>query len=152
MPSDGTYRSICTLCHSGCGIVVDIKDGRMASVRPDAEHPSNRSYLCRKIAAIEELSTSPDRIRQPLKRQGEEFVPISWDEAYDLAAEKLSYVLNEYGPDAVMRCSGAPVSYDARDGFNYLMRVMGSANATGSSTYFMVPRVTAFVNAIGGKP
>ena len=152
MPSDGTYRSICTLCHSGCGIVVDIRNGRMASVKPDVEHPSNRRYLCRKIAAIEELSTSPDRIRQPLMRRGEDFVPISWDEAYDLAAEKLSSLLKQFGPDAVMRCSGAPVSYDARDGFNYLMRVMGSANATGSSAYCMVPRVTAFVNAIGGKP
>ena len=152
MPSDGTYRTICTLCHSGCGIIVEVKNGRMVSLKPDEQHPSNRRYLCRKSAAIEELSTSPDRLRQPLKRHGDSFVPISWDEAYAFAAENLSRILDKYGPDGVMRCSGAPVSYDARDGFNYLMRVMGSANATGSSTYCMVPRVTAFVNAIGGKP
>ena len=152
MKTDGIYRSICTLCHSGCGILVEIKNGRMVGVKPDTEHPSNRNYLCRKVMAIEELSTSPDRIKTPLIRKGDEFVPITWDEAYDYAAKRFSEILENYGPDGIMRCSGAPVSYDARDGFNYFMRVIGSPNATGSSTYCMVPRVTAFVNVMGGKP
>lgn len=152
MAKNGTYRSICTLCHCGCGIVVKVEDGRMTEIHPDTEHPSNRNYLCPKVKCIEELTTSPDRIRTPLKKENGRFVPISWDEAYSIAAEQLSNILEKHGPDGIMRCSGAPVSYGARDGFNYLMRVMGSANATGSSTYCMVPRVTGFVNAVGGKP
>lgn len=150
--TDGRYRTICTLCHCGCGISVDIENGKMKGIHPDPEHLSNRNYICPKVRGIEELSTSKDRLRKPLKRTDCGFVEISWEEAYDYAAEKLTKVLKEHGPDGVMRCSGAPVSYGARDGYSMLMKAMGSANATGSSTYCMVPRATAFINSMGGKP
>lgn len=150
--TDGQYRSICTLCHCGCGIQVEIKDGKMVRVTPDPAHPSNRQYLCPKVLGIEELSTSADRLTGPLRRAKSGFVPISWEEAYDFAAEKLSEIVAIHGPDSVIRCAGAPVSYGARDGFSYLMKAIGTANATGSSTYCMVPRVTAFHTMVGGKP
>ncbi len=124
----------------------------MQSVKPDTEHPSNRNYICPKVRGIEELSLSNDRLTMPLKRTESGFVQVSWDEAYEYAAERLSRILEKHGPDGVMRCSGAPVSYGARDGFSFLMRAMGSANATGSSTYCMVPRATAFINMMEGKP
>lgn len=150
--NDGTVRSICTLCHCGCGIIADIEGGRLKSLRPDKEHPSNRDYLCPKAFAIEELSTAADRLTVPLKRTAADFEEITWEQAYDYAAERLSDIVSKHGPDGIMRCSGAPVSYAARDGYQRLMHAIGSANATGSSTYCMVPRVTAFMNAIGGKP
>lgn len=149
---NGTFRSLCCLCHCSCGITVEIQDGRLRKFNGDPEHPANRGYLCPKAAAMEELSRAPDRLTMPLKRVGNTFQEISWEEAYDYAADRLSAILREHGPDGLMRCSGAPVSYDARDGFNYFMRLCGSANATGSSTYCMVPRVTAFQMMIGGKP
>ena len=52
---DGTYRSLCCLCHCSCGIVVQIKDGRLKSLKGDPDHPANRGYLCPKAAAMEEL-------------------------------------------------------------------------------------------------
>jgi len=149
---NGTFRTICSLCHCSCGIVAELKDGRLKRLNGDEENPANRGYLCPKAASIEELSCSPDRLTMPLKKVNGVFQEVSWEEAFDYAAQRLKEILGEHGPDGLMRCSGAPVSYDARDGFNYLMRLCRSANATGSSTYCMVPRVTAFANMMGGKP
>lgn len=147
-----SYRTVCGLCHCSCGIVADIDNGQLKSFRGDKEHPSNRGFLCAKAAAMEELSRSPDRLTRPLRRIGGQLREVSWEDAYDFAALRLRGILDTYGTDALMRCSGAPMTYDARDGFNYLMRLCGSANATGSSTYCYVPRVTAFQTMVGGKP
>ena len=152
MKKDGRYRSICCLCHCSCGFIAEMEGGRLKSFQGDPEHPANRGYLCPKAASMEELSRSPDRLTTPLKREGGRFREISWEQAYDYAAFRLSKILESHGSDSLMRCSGAPVSYDARDGFNYLMRLCHSPNATGSSSYCMVPRVTAFQMVAGGKP
>lgn len=150
--NNGNYRTICTLCHSGCGIVVTVKENKIVSIVPDKQHPSNRNYLCPKVFSLEEISKSKDRITQPLKKVEDGFQQISWDEAYSIVAENLQNAIEKHGPNGVIRCSGAPVDYSARDGFNHLMQAMNSTNATGSSAYCMVPRVTAFINSIGGKP
>ncbi len=145
-------RSICTLCHCGCGIIIGVQDNKMVSIQSDIDHPANRNYLCKKIKAIEEFCKSSDRLKKPLIRTKHGLKESSWENAYDFAAEKISTIMNKFGADSIMRCSGAPVSYNARDGFSFFMKAIGTANATGSSTYCMVPRVTAFSNIIGGKP
>jgi len=101
---------------------------------------------------MEELSRSPQRLTRPLKKTSSGFREIDWDEAYDYAARRLSDILEEHGPAGLMRCAGAPMSYDARDGFSTLMKLCGVANATGSSAYCMVPRVTGYQMVMGGRP
>ena len=149
---DGTYRSVCGLCHCSCGIIAEIRDGRLKSLQGDPDHPANRGYLCPKAAAIEELNRSPQRLTRPLKRTPEGLREVSWEEAYDYAASRLSAILEEHGPAGLMRCSGAPMNYDARDGFATLMKLCGSPNATGSSAYCMVPRVLGYQLVMGAKP
>jgi len=149
---DGVYRSLCGMCHNSCGIIARIESGKLAELKGDPEHPANRGYLCSKVAAIEEITRSPDRLQTPLKKTSAGFREISWDAAFDFAAEKLSAVLRKYGPKGLIRCGGAPVNYEARDGFQYLMKVCGSVSGTGSSSSCMVPRATAFNFMIGGKP
>lgn len=149
---DGIYRSLCGLCHCSCGVIAEIRDGRLKSLRGDPDHPANRGYLCPKAAAMEELSRSPQRLTRPLKRTAGGLREISWEEACDFAASRLSAILEEHGPAGLMRCAGAPMSYDARDGFSTLMKLCGSPNATGSSAYCMVPRVAAFQLVMGARP
>lgn len=145
-----TYRTICQFCHTNCGIIVHrIAEGEM-SIKGDPDHPMNRGRCCPKAAAIPELIFSEDRLKYPLQKTRTGFKRISWDAALKLAADRLSEIRSKFGPLSLARCEGAPVSYQARDGFLQFMGEFGSPNLTGAANLCMVPRMTAFRAVTGG--
>lgn len=143
-------RSICQFCHTNCGIVVSRYSDGTLSVEGDPEHPVNRGRCCSKAAAIPELIRSKDRLTHPLRKTSGGLRKISWDEALDIAAEKLAGIRNRFGPLSLVRCGGAPVSYQCRDGFLQFMGLFGSPNLSGAANLCMVPRMTAFQAVTGG--
>lgn len=152
---DGTIKTTCGLCHMGCGMTVTTRDGKIAEITGDATHPASRGYLCPKAFAIPEMLYSTDRLTKPLKKAASgKQVEISWDEAFDYAAKKILEIREKYGAKSILRCSGAPVNYSARDGLNALMNVIGSASSTGAASQCSVPRLTGCLDVIGerGEP
>ena len=146
------FRSICGFCHSSCGLRIHVRNGKIDRVEGDPDHPANKGHLCPKARAIKPLVESEDRLKFPLKKTKGGFVRISWDEALDFAAERLTKVREEYGPESLVHCGGAPVSYEGRDGFLQFMGAYGSPNFTGAGNLCHVPRLVAFMNAFGGRP
>ncbi len=144
-----TFRSICQFCHTNCGIVVTRNEDGTFSVEGDPEHPVNRGRCCPKVAAIPEVIASKDRLTSPLRKTSKGFKKISWDAALEIAAEKLGDIKERFGPLSLVRCGGAPVSYQCRDGFMQFMGAFGSPNMSGAANICMVPRMTAF-NALAG--
>jgi anaerobic selenocysteine-containing dehydrogenase len=144
-----TYRSICQFCHTNCGIILHVNTNGEISVEGDPEHPVNRGRLCSKAAAIPRIINSKDRLHVPLKKTATGFKRISWDEALQFAAEKLGEIRSKYGPCSLVRCTGAPVSYQCRDGFLEFMGAFGSPNLSGAANLCMVPRMTAFKAVVG---
>jgi len=149
---DGVYRSICGFCHSNCGVKLHIRDGKVARVEGDPDHPMNKGYVCPKGFAIKPMLDADDRLRFPRKKTKGGFARITWDEALDLAADKLTKIRETYGPESLVHCHGAPVTYGARDGFNQFMGAYGSPNNTGAANLCAVPRRLAFMDAFGGRP
>ena len=49
-------RTGCPYCGVGCGLVAEVRDGRLHAVRGDEEHPVNRGLTCRKPLALPEAS------------------------------------------------------------------------------------------------
>ena len=151
--NDGTYRSLCGLCHMGCGIIATVENGKVTQVKGDPAHPGSKGRLCPKAASIPEIITSPDRLKMPLIRRSrsEELHEVSWEEALDFAAERLAEIKEKYGPRGLIRCKGAPVNYESRDGFKQFMIAYGSDNETGAANLCSVPRATGYSNVIGAK-
>jgi anaerobic selenocysteine-containing dehydrogenase len=133
-------------------MIVHVGPGGIDRVEGDPEHPASRGYLCSKAHVAKEIVESPHRLTTPLRKTPAGFAPIGWDDALDLAAEKLTAIRDKYGPASLVRNAGAPVSYDARDGFVHFMQVFGSSNFTGSANCCWLPRATAFGAVMGGKP
>ncbi len=148
----GVYRTICGICHGGCGMFVRVSASGIESITGDPDHPASRGYLCPKAFAARELATSPDRLTRPLRRTPAGLKPVSWDEALDFAAERLTAIRSQHGPAAIMRASGAPVNYDARDGFLHFMQALGSPNLTGAGNTCHVPRLMGWLAVAGAKP
>jgi len=148
----GVYRTICGFCHGSCGMIVRVGDAGIESIAGDPEHPASRGYLCPKAMAAKELATSTDRLTTPLRRKAKGLQPVSWDEALDFAAERLTAIRRQHGPLSLARNAGAPVNYDARDGFLHFMQVYGSPNVTGAGNTCHLPRFTAWLAVMGAKP
>ncbi|WP_213684400.1 molybdopterin oxidoreductase family protein [Roseicyclus sp.] len=83
--SDQTAKTTCYMCACRCGINVHLKDGRVAYIEGNRDHPVNKGVLCAKGAAGIMQVTAPSRLRAPLRRVGPrgsgQFEEISWDEA-----------------------------------------------------------------------
>ncbi|MHB8709616.1 MAG: molybdopterin-containing oxidoreductase family protein [Desulfuromonadales bacterium] len=88
------YASVCRQCPAGCGIVVRVSEGRAKKIEGNPLHPVNRGKLCARGQAALQDHYHPDRVRQPLQRDGARgtgrFVPISWEQAFTLLAERLA--------------------------------------------------------------
>ncbi|MGQ0553329.1 MAG: molybdopterin-containing oxidoreductase family protein [Planctomycetota bacterium] len=104
-------------CPDACAILVDLEDGRPVRLRGAADDPVTRGFLCERTSRFLTRQNDPARFLRPMLRRGawrraagvgaplardEELVPISWNEALDLAAEKLRAISKQSGPAAIL--------------------------------------------------
>jgi anaerobic selenocysteine-containing dehydrogenase len=104
-------RSVCPHdCPSACSLVVTVKDGRLAGVEGNPDHPFTQGVICGKVRAYAERVHSPLRVRTPLRRVGAKgagaFVPVTWDEAIAEIAARWRAIAAEEGGEAIL-----PFSY-----------------------------------------
>ena len=95
------YKTICTKCAVGCGLIGEVKDGVWVSQEPWFEHPINQGSLCAKGAAARSKVVSEKRLRYPMKLVGGKWQRISWDQAMTEVTAKLVELRKKYGPDAL---------------------------------------------------
>jgi anaerobic selenocysteine-containing dehydrogenase len=97
----------CTLCYHSCGCVVTVEDGKAVRVEGLESHPLNKGQLCPKGEHALKNIYSPDRLKTPLKRTDSGFKEISWDQALDEIAAKLTQLKNDFGPQTLGVFSGS---------------------------------------------
>ncbi len=91
--SDEIRKTTCYMCACRCGIDVHMKEGKVAYIEGNRDHPVNRGVLCAKGSAGIMQVNAPSRLRAPLKRVGPrgsgKFEEIGWDEALEIATSWL---------------------------------------------------------------
>ena len=91
--------SLCGSCSAECGMWVHVKNGRVWKATGQKDHPSSRGKLCARGHAALSVPYHKDRITHPMKRLGDNnYVPVSWEEAYGEISAKLKDLLAKYGP------------------------------------------------------
>jgi anaerobic selenocysteine-containing dehydrogenase len=120
-------HSVCALdCPDCCSLLVNVENGRATRLRGNPDHPVTRGFLCGKVAQYLEREYSPQRLLYPLRRAGKKgegrFERISWDDALDAIAEKLTKIAREFGSEAIL-----PYSYAG---------TMGMLNGSGMDRRF----------------
>ena len=110
VPSDftGTRLSVCNLCEACCGLELTLEKGEVTSIKGNPDDPLSRGYICPKGVSLADVYTDPDRLRRPVRRVGDEWVEIGWDEALDLVADGLADAINRHGSDALGVYLGNP--------------------------------------------
>ena len=119
-PKGEWIPSTCQGCTAWCPVEFYVQEGRVVKVRGNQLSKANNGFVCPRGHLMIQQTYDPDRIKVPMKRTNPakgkgidpKFVPISWDEALDLVAdkmielrktghpEKLTYIRGRYSPTA----------------------------------------------------
>lgn len=108
LPADGQYFRACNLCEAICGLEITVRAGEVVDVRGDPLDPLSRGHICPKATALPDLHRDPDRLKRPMRRVGDAWTEIGWDEALDYVAASLLRVRDTCGPDSVGVYQGNP--------------------------------------------
>ncbi|MCG8595968.1 MAG: molybdopterin-dependent oxidoreductase, partial [Kiloniellales bacterium] len=101
-------KAPCRFCGTGCSVLVGTKAGRVVATQGDPDAPVNRGLNCIKGYFLSKIMYGEDRLTRPLLRKTDgkydkdgRFEPVSWDEAFDVMAEKFKAALKAKGPESV---------------------------------------------------
>lgn len=101
-------RTACSFdCFDACGVLAEVKDGRILRLAGDPAHPFTRGALCQKVNRyLSERYYNPERIVHPLRRTAGGWQRLAWDDALDLAAERLEAARRRHGSLTVLYHKG----------------------------------------------
>jgi len=83
-------------------MIATVAHGKVVRLQGDPDHPVTQGFLCHRTSRFLERQYDPERITTPLLRRGDRFEPIPWDEALDLAAQKIRQIKAESGAAAIL--------------------------------------------------
>ncbi len=141
--------SLCPYCGVGCGMYLAVENGKATGIEYMTDHPACEGALCPKGNAVLEVLNHEERLKYPLKKVGEDFVRISWEEALDLAASGLARNIKKHGPKSL----GFLASSRCNNEENYLMqklsRLLGSPHVDNCARLCHSPTVVGLGAVLG---
>ncbi len=107
-----THYRTCNLCESMCGVEVEIEGKEVLSVRGDKNDVFSRGHICPKATALKDLYDDPDRLKQPMRRSGDRWDPISWEEAFEEVVARIHRIQEDHGRNSVGVYLGNPNAHN----------------------------------------
>ncbi len=148
-----SYKTTCSYCGVGCGIIAKKDAKGVITVEGDPDHPVNEGKLCSKGMNLHHVvQDKSDRLLYPEMRwsKGHELQRVSWDQAFDRAAVVFESIIKKYGPDSV----GFYVSGQCLTEEYYLVNKLakgfiGTNNVDTNSRLCMSSAVVGYKQALG---
>lgn len=147
--STNVVPTICPFCGVGCGMYLVVNHGRVAGAEGWPEHPDNRGMLCPKGRFSYALVNHPDRLKYPMRRDGDSWRQVSWEDALSLVREHLG-PLRRQNPDSIYvlasaRCTNEE-SYLAQ---KFARTVIGTNNVDNCARMCHAPSGYALTRVFG---
>ena len=121
--STHTVARQCTLCEAHCGILVTVDNDKVTRIEGNPDDVLSHGYVCPKATALADLHSDPDRLRRPLRRVGDGFEEIGWDEAFAFIGERLRAIQRRHGRNAVAMYLGNPAAHSSSVIYGIALRV-----------------------------
>ncbi len=150
-------KAPCRFCGTGCSVLVGTKEGRVVATQGDPEAPVNRGLNCIKGYFLSKIMYGEDRLTTPLLRKTGgvydkegEFTPVSWEEAFDVMAEKWKAALADKGPTGIgMFGSGQWTVWEGYAAAKLMKAGFLSNNIDPNARHCMASAVVGFMRAFG---
>ncbi len=150
-------KAACRFCGTGCSVMVGTKAGRIVATHGDVKSEVNRGLNCVKGYFLSKIMYGNDRLTEPLLRmtngkfdKNGAFTPVSWDQAFDVMAEKWKAALNQKGPEAVgMFGSGQWTVWEGYAASKLMKGGFRSNNIDPNARHCMASAVGGFMRTFG---
>jgi nitrate reductase NapA len=150
-------KGVCRFCGTGCGVIVGTKNGRVVATQGDPDAPVNRGLNCIKGYFLSKIMYGEDRLKTPLLRmkngkfdKNGDFTPITWDQAFDIMADKWKAALKKSGPSAVgMFGSGQWTIWEGYAASKLYKAGFRSNNLDPNARHCMASAVAGFMRTFG---
>lgn len=134
----------CRICEPQCALIAEVDEEKQQVIRlqPDKAHPVHKGFACHKGLNFVELHNDPDRNNYPVARTSSktsadpEFEQISWDDAANQIAQRITQLTQTHGADALGMYVGNPSAFNStgREASRSFARGVGVKYAFGSGT------------------
>ena len=150
-------KAPCRFCGTGCSVMVATKDNRVVATHGDIKSEVNRGLNCVKGYFLSKIMYGHDRLTKPMLRKtggkydkNGEFTPVSWDEAFDIMAEKFKAALKKRGPSGVgMLGSGQWTIWEGYAGLKLMKAGFRSNNLDPNARHCMASAAVGFMRTFG---
>ncbi len=132
--------TFCPLCVSRCGARATVADGTLLALHPDPSHPTGKA-LCVKGKAAPQIVDHPSRLLHPLRRTNPKeaadpgWERITWDEALDTVAARMTAAAASGGPESVAFSSSSPSTSAISDAIDWVQRLFRAFGTPNFCTY-----------------
>jgi nitrate reductase (cytochrome) len=151
-------KAPCRFCGTGCSVLVGVKDGRVVASQGDPDAPVNRGLNCIKGYFLPKIMYGEDRLTKPMLRKKNgtfdkngEFEAISWDEAFDVMAQKWKEAMKKEGgvSRVGMFGSGQWAVWDGYAASKFMKAGLRTNNLDPNARHCMASAVVGFMRAFG---
>jgi len=149
---------LCNMCRNKCAGFARVEDGIVTKLNPNPYFPKSRNMLCPKgnsgIQALYDL----DRLKYPLiridKRGEGKYKRVTWDEAYNFIADKLTKIIDEEKDNrsTIAFCNGE--GFEKDEMIRFFKGKIGSSNFLDEGSICLNTRLGAYLLTVGtvGEP
>ncbi len=170
-----TALAACPYCGVGCGTVIQVENGKIVSMRPDKDHPTNKGLQCIKgLTAAEPIYVDrmegDSYVRKDVweewgkpghgnmeyisKTKGsfaeEHFVRVPYHEASMMVAHKLAHFAKKYTGNSIGLYGSGQLTLEGQYLENLFMKgILGSNTIEANARMCMTSAVTAYFKTLG---
>ena len=95
-------QSTCNLCALACNLDFYVENGKIDRVSPTVDYPVNKGFCCIKGLNLDKQQTKIKARKNPLLRdENGEMKEVSWKEAFETFAKKMTSIQEKYGKQSV---------------------------------------------------
>ncbi|MGD8998792.1 MAG: molybdopterin-dependent oxidoreductase, partial [Granulosicoccaceae bacterium] len=165
----------CPYCGVGCGTIIQAENGRIVSMRPDKDHPTNYGLQCIKgLTAAEPIYVDrmegDSYVRKDVwaewnkpghgdleyvsKTKGsfdeEHFVRVPYEQASEMVAHKLAHLAKKYTGNSIALYGSGQLTMEGQYLENLFMKgVLGSNTIEANARMCMTSAVTGYFATLG---
>lgn len=153
MKKEQEFKSTCSYCGVGCGIIVRKDRDDKLSVEGDPDHPVNKGMLCSKGMNLHHVvQDTSDRLLYPMMRWSRNHLlqRTSWEQAIQRAAAVFQSIIKAHGPDSVgFYVSGQCLTEEYYVVNKLVKGFLGTNNIDTNSRLCMSSAVAGYASTVG---
>jgi sulfite reductase (NADPH) flavoprotein alpha-component len=147
-----TVNTVCPYCGVGCGMSLEVSNGKVIKVFGNKQHPANFGRLCTKGSTSAQALRNSGRMESAFVRnlRNEDPRPVAMDAAIKQTARRLRDILDKHGPDSLSLYVSGQMSMEAQYLANKLTKgFIGTNNIESNSRLCMASAGSGYKLSLG---